>query len=538
MKFNYKKALKRIRQEELKGNNPIPDILSFLHLKRLYEEKLYNALDKLFDDYKSKLKTPAPLLKIDVPKPNFTIRPMSRPEIKDWILFEAIVEFIKTKIIKRIENEHICNRSFSFLNFLPNSEKEKNWIKFDDKSRELYTLGYKYAVVADLTGYYENINLNELKKRLSNYLDKDEENKKVIEVLYKMLTKWSEERISGHGLPQGPPASAFLADLYLDLVDRKMEYYKNYFRYMDDIRIFCKSEIEAKKALKDLIIALRSIKLNINAKKTKILKEREVEEVLFDIHKSSLNLIDSILKSRDLSRIKETIPTLFKIFECSFLDDPFEKTHLNFSLYRLAMLHSSSIEIETDKIIFLIKENFVSKPHHAGLFCFFLSLFPKNQTIADFLISFLKSEDNIYEWQEVKVLQCLLRFKITLNREHIQFFIKAAEDSNKHFTSRAYYFLLVGKHGSNRDRELIVDLYNESFGKYLKMAIILAVQELGRDSRNGFYSRIRRNEKDNEITLFIDYVKSLKTPIYYLDVDRPKLEILEEAESSWYPWES
>jgi len=530
MNFNYKKALRRIKVEELKGNNPIPDILGFLHLESLYKKKLYSILDKLFEDYKSGCIKPAPLLRIDVPKPNFTIRPMSRPKVKDWILFEAIVELIGTKIAGKIENEYICKRSFSFLNFLPKTEKDNNWIKFDDKCRELYTLGYKYVVVADLTGYYENISLKELKKRLSNYLNINKENKKIIEVLGKMLNVWSTGRVSGYGLPQGPPASSFLADLYLDLVDRKMESYKNYFRWVDDVRIFCRTEIEAKKALKDLIISLRGIKLNINAKKTKIIGRKEIEKILFDPLKPSLNFIDQIIKSGDIFRINKTILTsLVGIFENSFLDDSFEKRHLVFSLYRLSIIHASGIELDTNKVISLIKENFISKPHHAGLFCFFLTLFPKDETITEFLISFLKSEHNIYEWQEVKILQCLLRFNIELNTSYIQFFIESAKDSNKHFTARAYYFLLVGKHGSNRDRELIVDLYSSSFDQYLKIAIILAVQELGQASRNEFYSQIK-NEESEEIRQFINYVKSLKYPLYYLDREHPRLESLEEGE--------
>ncbi len=48
MDFNFKKALRRIIAEELKGNNPIPDILSFFHLKSLYEEKLFGMLETLF----------------------------------------------------------------------------------------------------------------------------------------------------------------------------------------------------------------------------------------------------------------------------------------------------------------------------------------------------------------------------------------------------------------------------------------------------------------------------------------------------------
>jgi len=258
MVFDYKQAMKRIQKEELKRNNPIPDILSFRHLKHLYEEKISEILDGLFDEYESAKRKAGPLLRIDVPKPNFTIRPMSRPENKDWLLYEAIVDFIAQQIYNNFEN--ISKRSFSILNFFKSKEKN-NWIEFDDKCREIYTSGYKYAVVADLTGYYENISLSELNKRILNYLPDTDENKRAVSVLFNLLNTWSDERVSGYGLPQGPPASSFLADIYLDYVDRQMENYANYYRYMDDIRIFCRTEIEAKKALKELIIALRKIKL-------------------------------------------------------------------------------------------------------------------------------------------------------------------------------------------------------------------------------------------------------------------------------------
>jgi hypothetical protein len=532
MVFDYKQAIKRIRTEELKGNNPIPDILSFLHLKPLYEEKIPEILDGLFAVCESARRTPESLLRIDIPKPNFTIRPMSRPENKDWFLYEAIVDFITHQILDN--GEHICKRSFSFLNLFQ-TKGTNNWIRFDDKCREVYTSGYKYAVAADLTGYYENISLSELRKRIFNYMPAtDENNNKAISVLLKLLNKWSDERVSGYGLPQGPPASSFLADIYLDYVDSQMEKYENYYRYMDDIRIFCRTEIEAKKALKDLVTSLRSIKLNINAKKTRILSGKDIEARLFDPLKPSLNLIEAILKGQNEEQINAIIPSLVNIFENSFLDDPFEKSHLNFSLYRLGVLQSSNIKIDTTKIISLIKDNFIAKPHHTGLFCFFLTLFPSDKNIFDFLISFLQSEDNIYEWQEIKVLQSLLRFKVKPSLQEINFFIEAAKNYNKHYAARAFYLLLIGKQGTNRDRELIVDIYRNDLSLYVKIAIILAVQGLGHASRSDFYARIKRIETDIEIIKFIDYVKSLKQPLYYLDIEKPKLEGLEVRAPSPY----
>jgi len=443
MKSDSDIALKRIISEELRGNNPVPDILGFLHLKHLFKPDFSTEVESVLKSYEEGISIPESLLRIDVPKPNFTIRPMARPSVKDWLIYEALIGYLSKGILKRNE---ICKKSFSILNFKTHEVRRTNaWLKFDDYSRKFYKDGYKYCVTADLTGYYENINLEEMRRRITNYLENNEDEEKSIKVLFNLLRKWSDERISGYGLPQGPPASSFLADIFLDYVDRKMEKYEGYFRYMDDIRIFCKREIDAKVALKELIIALRNVKLNINAKKTAILKGKEIEERLFDPHKSLLNMIETIMKSGDKKLIEEVvIPPLLKVFEDAFSNDPFEKTHLNFSLYRLSILHNSDFRFDTRKIIEIIKGNFISKPHHTGLFCDFLSMFPEDEEIVKFLLSFLRSEDNIYEWRELKVSPTLLKFNVEMDRSDIDFFIESAQNSNKHYAVRAFYFLLSG----------------------------------------------------------------------------------------------
>jgi len=130
--------------------------------------------------------------------------------------------------------------------------------------------------------------------------------------------------------------------------------------------------------------------------------------------------------------IKNIIPALVKLIEDAFLNDAFEKTHLNFALYRLSVLHNTGFNFNKARIIKSIEQNFVSKPHHTGLFCNSLSMFSKDKNIPRFLISFLKSKDNIYEWQELKVLQTLLRFNFKANQPEINIFLDSARNSNKH----------------------------------------------------------------------------------------------------------
>ena len=241
--------------------------------------------------------------------------------------------------------------------------------------------------------------------------------------------------------------------------------------------------------------------------------------------KESLNAMGEIIKSRNKERIEISIvPGLLELANNAFADDPFEKTHLNFAISRLSKLHNSGFDYDKGKIIKKIIESFVSKPHHTGLFCNFLSLFPNDKDIPDFLIDFLKSEDNIYEGQELKVLKALLRFNFKASQPEIDFFIHSAQDANKHYAIRTFYFLLAGKQGSNRDRETIVDSYTSSFETYLTLAVILSVQEL--PSCIGFYSRIKKSEDIDEVKQFIDYVKSLYSPRYYLTTENPKGKVI------------
>jgi hypothetical protein len=456
---------------------------------------------------------------------------MGRPVTEDWLIYEAVIDCLAKQILRK--NKKICARSYSILNFKGKSSRDA-WLSFDDRSRKFYEKGYEFAVSTDITGYYENINLEELRKRIIDYLDGNSDGEKLTKVLMTQLREWSDERIQGYGLPQGPPGSSFLADIFLDYVDSKMEKYKGYFRYMDDIRIFCKNKIQAKFALKELTIALRELKLNINAKKTDILHGKEIEEKFFDPQKSLLNVIAMTIKSGNKLMIKRIVPVLEKLVEHAFADEPFEEKHLNFGLYRLGILYNSGFTFNANKIINKIKENIIAKPHHTGLFCDFLSIFPDDKEVPIFLIQFLKSEDNIYEGQELKVLRCLLRLNFNVSPDEIKFFLQSAKDPSKHYAIRAFYFLLSGKHGTNRERNLIIEKYGSLSEVYTKIAVILSVQELGVASRNDFYSQVKRKEKDEDISQFIDYVKSLPKPIYFLTTKRQKIETYDEYEEEFY----
>lgn len=237
-------------------------------------------------------------------------------------------------------------------------------------------------------------------------------------------------------------------------------------------------------------------------------------------------MIVTAMNSKNKKYIEKAIPNLIWLFENSFSNNNhFSKTHLKFSLYRLSLLKHNKFYFDTKKIIDTIKDNFISNPDNTDIFCLFLSLFP-NKEVVKFLIDFLESQYNIYEWQEMNILKTILNLNVVFDQNFINKCIDCSNDSNKHYVVRSFNLLIVGKHGKNRDRMTIIDNYNESMNNYLKKAIILAVQELGVGSRNRFYSEIKK-ENDAEINELIDHLKSINQPIYYPKSDLSKIRINE-----------
>jgi hypothetical protein len=100
------------------------------------------------------------------------------------------------------------------------------------------------------------------------------------------LNTWSgtsESATPGVGIPQGPQASFFIANVYLGDIDEKMvSRGLSYYRYMDDFRIYSSSEDELIEVLVEIDKFLKSNGLSINSKKTLIEKldeDREKEKI-------------------------------------------------------------------------------------------------------------------------------------------------------------------------------------------------------------------------------------------------------------------
>ncbi|CAN7395833.1 RNA-directed DNA polymerase [Brevundimonas sp. LjRoot202] len=172
------------------------------------------------------------------------------------------------------------------------------WPKFDAASRAvLRSPRYKYMVISDISGYYENIQLSILRSLLNRY---QPSSPRTINLLIRHLKAWQTFTHDGlqvdRGIPQGNSISSFLGNFYLKPVDDFFDTTFDrkdaiYFRYMDDIRIVAKDHLTATRAALALESQIRKSKLNLQTAKTSILPSSDALRLISD---NRLSLLDAV----------------------------------------------------------------------------------------------------------------------------------------------------------------------------------------------------------------------------------------------------
>jgi hypothetical protein len=155
---------------------------------------------------------------------------------------------------------------------------QNGYREFGNRITQLYATGYVYVADFDLTAFYDSIDHHVIGDFLKT-LDLSEE---VITLLLECLEKWTSTTWYGsskniyhhHGIPQGPLSSGALSELVLEHLDQSGEKGRktHYIRYVDDIKIFAKSEGELRQKLIGLDLAAKEIGLFPQSAKINIRK--------------------------------------------------------------------------------------------------------------------------------------------------------------------------------------------------------------------------------------------------------------------------
>lgn len=519
-------ALNEVIKNQRTGNDFILDPLRFEDFKKPEIKKLF------IEDISTELATynAQKLLFIDYPKSNFILRPCARPLLKDLVVYQSVVKYIGSKVYRNIPKDI----SYSFNKFKDKFSKDKkrhidHWLAFEERTIQLCK-SYDYLLTSDIASFFEHICHDVLKERLLLLNTSDSYSNAVNFLINKLLSKWSQtDNIRNFSLPQGPDASRILADIYLYPVDKKMRENRKiiYFRYMDDIRLFAKNKHDLKLALIDLVKELRELKLNLNAKKTKIYETQDKESLknVIDPKKSSLNLIDNAFKSKKEGEIRLVYDSLFEIYDLAKVDSiAFNERYMNFFISRVIdLMKFEMVEKAVVKNICIDFFNMLeNRPHMTSRFCWFFQAAAQYDTnnkisILKKIVEFLRDKKkNLYEWQELILFDTIRQL---LKKGDAKFIRQIRKIKTKHYLTKCQKRLILGREGDTDDIEQIIDdIKTLSLNDEQKRNAAIAIQGLHKSHKDKIY------DEHIDKSYIKNFVKSLRGKyfgfIYILQRDR------------------
>jgi len=240
----------------------------FRHIYRAYSLAPNKNLDHLRGRLIGESYQPTHATKIFFPKKSGVLRPYSLLAVEDQIVYQALANVVADRMLRRVMGRYLKSvfghlyagkRSRFFYR-----DWRDGYSAFSRAIEKAYHDGYKFTASFDLTACYDSIDHSVLKYYLRD-LDLDQE---FCEYLCRLLKHWSAASndkpiYHGHGIPQGPLPSGLVAEVVLRHFDENRINSRavRYFRYVDDIRLFAKSEKELRRRLVELDLLSKEIGL-------------------------------------------------------------------------------------------------------------------------------------------------------------------------------------------------------------------------------------------------------------------------------------
>ena len=272
-------------------------------------------LDDLADRLQRGFYEPEPACKLFHPKASGILRPYSLLSVEDQIVYQAAVNLIAEKLFPRI-----CQRYFKKVFGHLYAGKTSTWFyrkwsdgykAFNEAARDAFDDGFIYTASFDLTACYDSLDHGVLRHFLRKLgFDPD-----FCLKLTGWLEKWTatEKGIyHGHGIPQGPLSSGLLSEVVLshfdDLKLKGVDFH--YFRYVDDIRLFAKSEHDLRRLLVSLDLMSKDVGLFPQSGKISIHRVHNIEDELKSVSNPPEVAVKNkkVDQKRLLARIKELTP--------------------------------------------------------------------------------------------------------------------------------------------------------------------------------------------------------------------------------------
>ena len=225
-----------------------------------FGDDLLERLAKLRKQIAENTYVPAPLLRIELPRPGKSPRLLAVPNVRDRVVQTAVAQILVPILDPLFEEE-----SFAYRPGRSVQDAVKAIVTARDE-------GFEHVVDADIQAFFDNIPHDDLLAKLAEVLPDDS--------LIPLITSWLNVPIKTKegferpkcGVPQGSPISPLLSNLYLDAFDEVLagDEHRRLVRYADDFVILACDNHSAEIALEEASLWLAEAGLAINFDKTRI----------------------------------------------------------------------------------------------------------------------------------------------------------------------------------------------------------------------------------------------------------------------------
>ncbi len=414
--------------------------------------------------------SPKPLKRVAIPKGSLGTRPGTVLSVEDRVILFGALQLIAEhldstlsesvysyRVKKNKRKDSLFHEGDAIsLPFLKNATVKKYidpfdpwyglWPKFDELSKKAFQeQNYRFMATSDIAAYFENIQLDILREQLNDLMQGEQ---KIINLFITSFAAWTYDTEQGRrylrGIPQGTQVSSFFGNLFLKPIDDAFanfakEHDIKYFRYMDDIRIFTKEYDIARSAILLLDSQIRRIHLNLQTAKTKIYDEQddEITAVLIDRRITQIDEIQEEIRVRKKNCKKNgTEPNFLdlltkanKILEQKpdFNRDEQKikrarKPLKNMTDRVFRRLLSLYLSMGSDELtMLLLRELKINADARLGLKLIqYARNFPRKITLQTELLKFIKSQPDIFPYQEAQILEAL-RYQSRIKDELINY---------------------------------------------------------------------------------------------------------------------